>query len=137
MTFHAIIQYIIYRWKAKSRHGIHSPFVYHLIEQCLQGQPQHTLLEKLSGYFGKEQLIHFGNNPQSWQPDFMKNEEQLQAARILVIPFPHKTTAHTQEWNKISDKETVSLSIDLYEYGLLISPRGYKEKQHFVLRHPL
>ena len=137
MTLHAIIQYITYRWKAESRHGIHSPFVYDLIEQCLQSQRQHALLEKLNDYFGRERLVHFDNNPQTWQPDLIKNEVQLKTASILVIPFPHNTNAHTQEWNKVRHHKTVLLSIDLYEYGLLISPGGYKEKQHFVLKHPL
>lgn len=29
------LEYIKYRWKAKLRHGIHSPFVYELSDQCL------------------------------------------------------------------------------------------------------
>ena len=35
MTPHAIIEYVKYRWKAKDRHGIHSPFAYDLSEKVL------------------------------------------------------------------------------------------------------
>lgn len=30
------VEYIKYRWKAKGRHGIHSPFVYDLMDKCLK-----------------------------------------------------------------------------------------------------
>ncbi|MFI5196851.1 MAG: hypothetical protein ACHQD8_07155 [Chitinophagales bacterium] len=35
MALYSLVTYLKYRWKAKGRHGIHSPFVYDLIEQVL------------------------------------------------------------------------------------------------------
>jgi hypothetical protein len=35
MTLYSIIQYLKYRWRAKGRHGTHSPFVYDFIEKIL------------------------------------------------------------------------------------------------------
>ncbi len=35
MNGHAAIEYLKYTWRAKGRHGTHSPFVYNFIEQIL------------------------------------------------------------------------------------------------------
>jgi hypothetical protein len=38
MTIHAIIELVRYKWTARGRHGIHSPFVYSFIEDVLQNR---------------------------------------------------------------------------------------------------
>lgn len=37
-----------YRWKAKRRHGVHSPFIYELTDKCLRTKPSKTLTSRLN-----------------------------------------------------------------------------------------
>jgi len=36
MALHAFVEYLKYIWKAKGRHGVHSPFVYDMVEHVLR-----------------------------------------------------------------------------------------------------
>lgn len=52
------LEYIKYRWKAKGRHGIHSPFVYDFVDKCLltpiYDQDQDRL-KKLHSHLAKDE----------------------------------------------------------------------------------
>ena len=41
-------EYIKYQWKAKRRHGVHSPFIYDLTDKCFRKPISNELKEKLS-----------------------------------------------------------------------------------------
>lgn len=52
-----VLEYIKYRWKAKGRHGIHSPFVYDFVDRCLRIRPHkelYTLREDLHKSLSKD-----------------------------------------------------------------------------------
>jgi len=38
VTIHSLQEYIKYQWKAMTRHGVHSPFVYEFIEKIIQNK---------------------------------------------------------------------------------------------------
>ncbi len=52
------LEYIKYRWKAKKRHGIHSPFVYDLTDKCLQQLIDEPSKVKLQALFSKLKNDH-------------------------------------------------------------------------------
>ena len=53
MTFHAFAEYLKYRWKAKGRHGTHSPFAYDFVESVLRDKKP---IEKSGFEFPDEHL---------------------------------------------------------------------------------
>ncbi|MFN5909808.1 MAG: hypothetical protein ACK45H_00605, partial [Bacteroidota bacterium] len=40
-----LFEYIKYRWKAKGRHGIHSPFIYDFVDKCQRIEFEKDILE--------------------------------------------------------------------------------------------
>ena len=42
MNIHSFIEYVKYRWVAKDRHGVHSPFAYELSEKTLTAKPENN-----------------------------------------------------------------------------------------------
>ncbi|MCH2223816.1 MAG: class I SAM-dependent methyltransferase [Crocinitomicaceae bacterium] len=48
-----LLEYIKYRWKAKLRHGIHSPFVYDLSDNCLSISISKEDQQSLNAFFSK------------------------------------------------------------------------------------
>ena len=52
MTLYETLQYLSYKWKAKGRHGIHSPFVYAFVEQiALKSGDSESLIKNIVAYF--------------------------------------------------------------------------------------
>ena len=47
------VEYIKYRWNAKGRHGIHSPFVYDLVDKCLKIKLAERDKKSLESLFSK------------------------------------------------------------------------------------
>ncbi|HYD21789.1 MAG TPA: hypothetical protein VEB40_09965 [Flavipsychrobacter sp.] len=122
MSLYSVTQRFIYNLKAKNRHGIHSPFVYNLLDKCLLVNTHIPLIERLKSYFGTDNLLQ------------ISDLSTLTDNNILFIPFIHKTPGATKNWNQLRADRRVLLSIDLFDIGLLITRPEFKEKQHFVLK---
>ena len=150
MTIHALCQYILFRMQARGRHGTHSPFVYHFIEQVLRSKhgsrvvtDTETLLAQLSAVFGlpvadtpvmpASIVVLPADEPQDWAARIAGYTSVLPLG-FVALPAIHSTAQHTSNWNIVSNLPTITMSIDLYHSGLLLSRPEFKEKQHFVLR---
>lgn len=134
MGWHAFKQYLRYKRKAKTRHGVHSPFVFHFVEAALNKNKKLPLQKRIEHYFGKDKLIYINAPAAQLQQGFEKLLPILQADKVLVIPNIHATKKSSQTWELIANSGKVKLSIDLYKMGLLLFRDDFKEKQHFILR---
>lgn len=130
MTFHAFKQLLKYKWIAKTRHGVHSPFVFDFVEKVLR--------DKTPGSFERKLINYFNDYPITWR-DISEINLQLAdvpADEIVIVRNIHRDAAATNVWLDLVNDAAVKLSIDIYSYGLLFFRDSFKEKQHFVLKYP-
>jgi len=165
MTLHSFIEYLKYKWKAKSRHGVHSPFVYDLIDHVLLDKgyikkedvikcpavalKYENLICRIAVYYNYRDIVQIpvvaesktvdmlliNGKPNEWPTLLNEHLHLLKNESVVVITNIHNTTAHSTAWKKIIAHDNVRMSIDLYEIGLLFFKEEFKEKQHFVLKY--
>ncbi len=134
MSWHSIIQYWKYRLKAQTRHGVHSPFVYAFIEHGLMPTSNVSLMQRIKNYFAGYDMAELDVNEYDSCVDSIANANEQ---TVLIIHGIHQTETATANWNRLSRKAKIKLSIDLYSIGLLFFNEDIKEQQHFVLKYPL
>lgn len=130
MTFYSFCEYLKYRLKAKTRHGVHSPFVFQFIEKVLRDKSGIPFPQKLVHYFSGQKVYTYNTMPpEGWA-------KARGADVIILIKGIHNSPADTAAWNKLHTDKAVTLSIDIFSYGLLFFNPDFKVKQHFVLKYP-
>jgi len=143
---------------SNSRHGTHSPFVYGLasnvIYQNSLAQPAKVnwprdynpsyrqLLSDILAYLNVGRLSELPpeNAAKALWVDLqaLDTVELLSAVRdgkILVVHEPFKTSATKKKWEELIKAEEVTVSINLFHFGLLLYREGQR-KENFVLRYP-
>lgn len=77
------------------------------------------------------QMISAGDDPGVWE-DMLNNLPDKNS--LMLVPGIHRTALHSQTWKALQKSRKVTLSIDLYQTGLLFFKEEFKEKQHFILK---
>ena len=165
MALHSFIEYLKYQWKAKGRHGTHSPFVYDLIDNVLLDKDYirkedviqcpavalkyENLICRIAVYYNYKDIVQLpgaiqintadlliiNGQPNEWAALFNEHIHCLKNESAVIITGIHKTPAHSTAWKKIATHDNVRMSIDLYGIGLLFFKEEFKENQHFILKY--
>lgn len=132
-----------YWLNAQTQYKIHSPFVFEMYRKVLfssLGKEQkkrvakrslsrhdrifHELVFKMTDYYGLEMV--------AYEADYAKLEGS-KVGTVLVVRRPHLSSESESEWERMKKHGQYTISIDLYDAGLLI--RNNKlHPQEFILR---
>lgn len=123
IRFYKMKAWLLYCLKAKSRHGVHSPFAYHFSEQVLYRKDRKQLRSRLAAYFEGRNL--------SWNK---KQVEDATADTVIIMEAIHDNVEYYEEWKRLVADPRVTLSIDVFDYGILLFRADFLQKQHFILK---
>ena len=145
--------YIFHFLVSNSRHGTHSPFVYALTEKVIYNPSYKSpnfvkfpedfnpdyfpLLKKILSFWEANELSMDLKNleAQSYWIDGKADSDLIlpliDAGKFIVFHEPYK---HKEQWKKLITDQRVTVSINLFHFGILLKRDGQR-KQDFLLRY--
>jgi hypothetical protein len=112
------IKYLRYLSKAKGRHGVHSPFVYGLLEH-LKHQKDKNLLESIKSY-----CVHY-------KFDYFETQTNLCDKTMYIVKKPH--TTGKIKWQMAKNHPDTKISLDFFSLGFVMNRTAQYNVEHFIL----
>ena len=125
--------YIVYLCKAKDQHSVHSPFVYHLLTNCIFKQTKQSSTadykKAIKHFLSLQNITFYEGTPNS------KNLSEAYKNKLICCFFIsdiHREKAQNKVWEKIISDKNIQISIDCWSFGLIFTKKD-QEKEHFIL----
>ncbi|MFM6954245.1 MAG: hypothetical protein ACKOWL_04605, partial [Sphingobacteriaceae bacterium] len=140
----------VWHWlSANSRHGVHSPFVYALVDEAIYGTQkleQITLPESLQKQAPKVQamlrrVVQAHRSPVDFEKVIVIDGPNTQASllaepkpnALLIVLGIYDSPEHKKQWKLIQANPAVTVTIDLFYVGLVYFREG-QAKEDFKIR---
>ncbi|MCC6186740.1 MAG: hypothetical protein IT256_06275 [Chitinophagaceae bacterium] len=164
MTLFYYWQRFLYKFKAKNRHDIHSPFVYDFIESVVNNssgmhnniaatffadanlkQKQIAILERICVHYGISAIVLYdiemilNTDSECVRLWIFENAKDviwpLNTEDIVVVLHLYSYKDLLDNWHLKAKNAQVTLSINVFELGVLFFKPTFKVKQQFVLKY--
>ncbi|APZ46875.1 hypothetical protein BW723_11530 [Polaribacter reichenbachii] len=161
--FFQLFSYLQFLLKSTDEHGVHSPFVFDFVTKGLYqkkiksinfeeysvlkslSKKQKKLLSKILIYFKIDKISFdsssFNEKPENYKLLYINNIEsvkninfsKLSSKHIILIDGIYQSKKSEQEWQNIIKKNNLTVSINLFYFGLLFF-RKEQAKEDFRIR---
>lgn len=159
----SFIAYIKFLFSSTNQHGVHSPFVYKYVTQCLYTKPkksnnktENVLLKSIAFFKSKNIQVHeqptktmdtilyhypeicLNSGPYDlvYYTSSGKSIPQLKDIHndtVLLISKIHSSQKNHLLWEQVKKMDRVKVTIDLFHCGLVFFRRE-QAKEHFKIR---
>ena len=128
---------------AKNQYNIQSPFLFELYTEVIAARLDDKRCAALGigkndryGQLRYKLADHYGAHPVSVPRELRGADDVLRMADgslAALVQKPHHSRECERRWKEIVKDPAVTLSVDLYDVGLLFTSKKLS-KQHFLLR---
>ncbi len=153
LNYFSTREHIKFWWEANTAHGIHSPFIYDMVSNCLRNpkiiiktrfytesipRKYLILLNRILNYYNLKNITtNYNHNFESLISQNFNNREiileKLEENQFWFILNIRKNELMLKQWKEIINDGRIDVSIDLFQFGILLK-RKEQVKENFKLK---